>query len=455
MLGDSKQALKKYSEKYPRIFNKEFMKMKKRKKIFRPKRRYKIKRRNTAAIKFVAGAAVIAVLVFVGYSAAGPVGRYLEDKARQTEAEPYVPESTDVGTEPPAADIQAQTEENVEDIVIPSASENTAAAVSETQPAVTEPVTEPVTVIQGGAAYAVDADFMTDIDSLNAALDDIKGYGFTAVIFPMKTEGGFFNYTSDVAFVKTVIDGENPVKSPLTAEEIANAAVSKGLRPVALVSVLADNNRYGDYRDGSYRSTDDSTWLDTSPEKGGKPWLSPFDETAQEYLCDLITELGNSGFGEIICDDFIFPEFRSTDIELLGENVSPYSDRYLALTRLACMLTEAGGDSGAQVMLRITANSIIKDYSELFRPEELSGCVIMVDYSEDNISNTMVSEGEEVILDGMAQGEKIRAVFSEVERRSEGIPSVPMLKRESMSAEDFGEAVKALSGMGYDRYYVY
>ncbi len=293
------------------------------------------------------------------------------------------------------------------------------------------------------------------MESLKAALKELRINGCTAAVLPMKTEGGIFHYKTDIDFVDTVIDGDDPVVSELTASEIANAAEAEGLRPAALISVLYDNNRYGDYRDGSYRSLDDSTWLDTSPEKGGKPWLSPFDPVTQEYLCDIVRELSEAGFKEIICDDFIFPEFRSSDIELLGEDVSPYGDRHLALSGLAVMLTEAGAETGAQVMLRITANSVIKNYSELFYPYDLQGCSIIIDYSENNISRTMVYNDSEYILDGMDMYEKTSAIYKNVTSQCLDMETFPMIEEDSMSADDFSKAVKALTDMGYDRYYVY
>lgn len=427
--------------------------MRRKKKIFKPKRHYKIKRRNENAVKIIAGAAAVAVLIFVGYSVAGPIGRYIASRPDRTETQPWTPADTD--------DTAAQTTE------LPAAADTARADVSTpvtdalqtTAEAVTEPsdiVSEQTAALRdGGAAYYLDPDSMSDADSLDAALDELAASGCNAVIFPIKTEGGVFHYRTELDFVATVIDGNDPIQSELSAADIVKAAESRGLRPVALMSVLYDNNRYGDYRDGSYRSEDGDTWLDTSPEKGGKPWLSPFDETTQDYLCDIVTELGEAGFDEVICDDFIFPEFRSSDIDMLGEEVSPYSDRYQALTALAVMMNNAGNDAGTRVMLRITANSVIRSYSELFYPDELDGCRIMIDYSENNISRTMVAGNDEVILDDMDMYDKITAVYGEVSSRCGDLPVYPMLDRESMSADDFDEAVKALTAMGYDEYYVY
>lgn len=435
--------------------------MRRKKKIFKPKRHYKIKRRNENAVKIIAGAAAVAALIFVGYSVAGPIGRYIASRPDRTETQPWTPTDTDTVTDDTAAqtaELPAVTDITKSDISLPVSEEAQTSAAAVTEPAETTVTTvseQTAALRDGGAAYYLDPDSMSDSDSLDAALDELAASGCNAVIFPVKTEGGVFHYRTELDFVATVIDGNDPIQSELSAADIVKAAESRGLRPVALMSVLYDNNRYGDYRDGSYRSEDGDTWLDTSPDKGGKPWLSPFDETAQEYLCDIVTELGEAGFDEIICDDFIFPEFRSSDIDMLGEEVSPYSDRYQALTSLAVMMNNAGNEAGTRVMLRITANSVIRRYSELFYPDELEGCNIMIDYSENNISRTMVAGNDEVILDDMDMYDKITAVYGEVSSRCGDLPVYPMLDRESMSADDFDEAVKALTAMGYDEYYVY
>lgn len=458
--------------------------MRKRKKIFRPKRRYKIKRRNTNALKVVGGVAAVAVLVFVGYSAAGPVSRFFEERASHAEVDPWEPspEVTDAaqdmtvsmpaGDDPiayvndpavsknipaevtPADTAIAPDPENLPSTLLQTANsegaaENTAAVTETAAPVFTPELRS------GGAAYTVSAEDMTDLETLTAALDQIKTDGCSAVILPMKIEGGFFCYNTGIPLVSTVTDGEYPVRSELSAETIANAAMERGLRPIALISVLKDNNRYGDYRDGAYHSLDDDTWLDTSPDKGGKPWISPFDDTAREYLCDIVKELGNAGFKEIIADDFIFPEFRSSDIDMLGDHVAPYSDRYQALTSLAVMMTEAGNETGAEVMLRITANSVIKGYSELFHPYDLAGCHIAIDYSENNIARTMIASDEEIILDDLGERDKVTAVFAEVTTQCGDMDTVPMIERDSMSAEDYNEAVAALTAIGYGKYYVY
>lgn len=432
--------------------------MKRKKKIFRPKRRYRIKRRNNNVLKIVMGAAAVAALVFVGYSVAGPISTFIsEHRSVQEDTGEWTPTETEIDDGEQTKNEQPDSGENNAEIVLPEIVEKDHEELQTTEPPVTE--TEPFEIAPeirtGGAAYMLSEESMADMVSLEAELDEVMSSGCSAVIFPVKTEGGIFHYATEIELVHTVYEGADPIASDITANELVQAANSRGLRAVALVSVLNDNNRYGDYRDGSYRTEDDDAWLDASPDKGGKPWLSPFDDVTVQYCSDIVRELAAAGFTEIIADDFIFPEFRSSDIELIGEYVEPYSDRYLALTGLAQSMTEAGSEAGVSVMLRITANSIIKGYSELFDPDELAGCSIIIDYSENNISRTMVYKDDEVVLGDMEIYEKISAVFGAVSSRCDGIATQVIVERDSMTADEFDDAVRAITALGYDIYYVY
>lgn len=431
--------------------------MKRKKKIFRPKRRYRIKRRNNNVLKIVMGAAAVAALVFVGYSVAGPISTFIsEHRSVQEDTGEWTPTESDASDDELTADNTVSDEKDTV-VSLPEPVETDANEVQTTTMAstVTEPVQTEPEIRTGGAAYMLSEESMADMVSLEAELDEVMSSGCSAVIFPVKTEGGIFHYATEIELVHTVYEGADPIASDITANELVQAANSRGLRAVALVSVLNDNNRYGDYRDGSYRTEDDDAWLDASPDKGGKPWLSPFDDVTVQYCSDIVRELAAAGFTEIIADDFIFPEFRSSDIELIGEYVEPYSDRYLALTGLAQSMTEAGSEAGMSVMLRITANSIIKGYSELFDPDELAGCSIIIDYSENNISRTMVYKDDEVVLGDMEIYEKISAVFGAVSSCCDGIATQVIVERDSMTADEFDDAVRAITALGYDKYYVY
>lgn len=461
----------------------------KKKKIFRPKRRYRIKHpgSNAAAIKAVASVACLAVLVFVGYSAAGPVSRYLEQKAAENSGQS--PEMTD--------DSASSSEPVMTDVSEPVVTDGTAVSsvsepVSETSvgvpahdidPAVTGESTAPVqttadyddyddddsqnelqytipkdqkfTLSDSGIAYPVPESIMDDLDSLDEEFRSIAAQGGTAVILPMKSYGGTFNYKTNIDFVYTDTDDDDVVVSDITAEMLAYTAKSAGLRPVARISVLADNNRYGEYRDGAYRNSDDTAWLDANPDDGGKPWLSPFDQTAQDYICDIVRELANAGFEEIIAEDFVFPSFRSSDIDRIGDFVEKGGDRYLALTDLAKMMTRAGKECGASVMIRVTAHNLVKGYGEIFHPEELQGCSVIVDYSERDLCDDLTVGGEYYDLNDMDISGRADAVFSAVDERCDGISTAVYIHRNSMDDEEYADLLDVLKNKGYTVYYIY
>ena len=170
--------------------------MRRKKKIFKPKRHYKIKRRNENAVKIIAGAAAVAALIFVGYSVAGPIGRYIASRPDRTETQPWTPTDTD-DTAAQTAELPAVTDITQSDISLPVSEEAQTSAAAVTEPAETTVTTvseQTAALRDGGAAYYLDPDSMSDADSLDAALDELAASGCNAVIFPVKTEGGVFHY---------------------------------------------------------------------------------------------------------------------------------------------------------------------------------------------------------------------------------------------------------------------
>lgn len=432
------------------------MRMRKRKtRIFHQKKRYHIKRtKSENAVKITATVMAFAAMIFIGYSAVGPVTDYLASRSKVQETTEYVPgEETDV--------IASETGALTVPLPIQTSAPVSLDSGADTVSAADAPVTAapdnyiPVTGIeQDSIALAEEAapgqsrcvmlseSDMADAQSLSAAVDNAAARGYDTVVFPVKTQGGIYNYKTQVPLVSTA--ETNPVKSDLTAADIADTAKAKGLSAAAYISVLTDNNRYGDYRDGAYRSDDGSTWLDTSPAKGGKPWISPFDETAVKFLCDTVEELADAGFEQIICDDFIFPSFRSSDIELLGSTVADSSERSKALTTLAVKMTNAAAAKGSKVVLCISADSIADGTSELFAPDRLTGCTIAVDYSQ---SMGICSD----ITDSF---ERTTKVFEQMREKCTGLNIIPLIDKE-LSASDLDSVIVALHSLGFDEYIVY
>ena len=60
-------------------------------------------------------------------------------------------------------------------------------------------------------------------------------------------------------------------------------------------------------------------WLDNEASKGGKPWLNPYSQTAQNYLLEVVKEVKNLGVDAILLDGVQFPDLKSNVATFDGE----------------------------------------------------------------------------------------------------------------------------------------
>lgn len=60
-------------------------------------------------------------------------------------------------------------------------------------------------------------------------------------------------------------------------------------------------------------------WLDNEASKGGKPWLNPYSQTAQNYLLEVVKEVKNLGVDAILLDGVQFPDLNSNVATFDGE----------------------------------------------------------------------------------------------------------------------------------------
>ena len=134
--------------------------------------------------------------------------------------------------------------------------------------------------------------------------------------------------------------------------------------------------------------SDGSRWLDNTKAKGGKAWVSPFSSVTQTYLSDLVKEIADAGFFEIWCTGVTFPNFRSSDLDYLGDQVKN-ADRAEALTDLLNQLGDAAG--AVPVLLYANAQQAESGQAEAFRPDELeiSGVVLDLEGSISDAAKTL------------------------------------------------------------------
>lgn len=311
------------------------MKRNKSIKIKRSKSRLYKKRKSTAkvAIETIVFVLIAGCLVFVGYSAAGPLIN-LWTGGTDSEITNWTPDEPDTES---------------------GSGNNTDSGISDTN----EMITTTEAVSEETGTYLLSESALESSSALSSALKAAKELGFKQVLIPMKNNSGDLLYKSNVSTVKDT----ELVIGTMPAAQIAAAAKNIGLVPKAIIPTLLDNNAPSYVEDAGYRFADDSYfWLDAAAANGGKRWLDPFLNGTKSYYSDLARELTRAGFEEVIMSQLRFPAFIPYDQSILdGRNFT--ADRYTALTSLYNTVDTASGKKSA---VAIDIKDVLENYGQSF-----------------------------------------------------------------------------------------
>lgn len=399
-------------------------------KIYRTSTNYR-KKRNRKILKAFLIIILLAALVFLGYSIAKPIHNYFLEKTGSGAAEEDKPWTPPVMTEKAEDDAPAETEK-----------EDTTEPVKEETPAAADRF----------SAYQLPVTALASTEALMEALDTAKGSGYTAIAVTLKAEGGKIYYTTGSEMAKSA---EEAVAGTMYAGQISSIIRNEGFISIAYVNLLEDNNRYGEKRTGSYRiASDESTWLDNAPTKGGKPWLSPFDTDTQNYIAFIASEVAAANFDYVVFDGAIFPNFRNSDLSYIGEIVKSET-RYKALVNIAQIAKQAAESDDCRAILSVSAAEIVAGTEEVFKPDELGYERLAVEFVPSDIPATAVINGEEIALKELTANNRAHVIFSEIQRLSgENTEIVPVLRQSDFSQADFNETITAVISLGCESYII-
>ncbi|MBQ3162677.1 MAG: hypothetical protein IJC04_11205 [Oscillospiraceae bacterium] len=397
-------------------------------KIYRTSANHR-KKRTRKVLKVILVIILLAVLVFLGYSIAKPIHNYILNKTGENVTE------DEVWTPP----------------VVTEKTEETATEENETAETV-KPPEEEAPAENKFSAYQLPITALESQDALVTALNNVKDSGYTAVTVPLKARGGkiYYNTTSELA--KT---SEDAIAGTMFAGQISSVIRSNGFIAIAYVNLLEDNNRYGESRKGSYRiASDDSTWLDNAPSKGGKPWLSPFETDTQEYVKFISSEIAGAGFDYVVFDGAMFPAFRNSDLSYIGEKVKSET-RYKALINITAIAAEAVKSTNATAILSVSAADILAGTEEVFKPSELNFEMLAVEFVPSELPAIALINNEEVALAELPANNRAFVVFSEIQRLAgDNVTIVPVLKQSDFSQADFNETITAILSLDCESYII-
>ena len=299
-------------------------------------------------------------------------------------------------------------------------------------------------------AYALAPADLLSSDALRTALKRVPaGEKIEYIEVPLKVSGGKIYYASKVNMA--VMSGA--VQSQVELSDMVSIIGSAGYKPTAYISTFDDNIIPINYPETAYVSADDgSMWIDNNLEDGGKPWMSPFSDMAVSYNAAIAQEAAGAGFEKVICSDFVFPEFRQSDIEYLGESVVA-NDRYMALTSAANMMYENVVNNGSSMMIEVSAADLLKGNSDIVQPMLLSANSFVLDIDLDEISGGVYTADTVYEFDGTAS-ENVDKMLKLVNEDLADFNVAVRISGTSVSISELVKAKESISKYGYSSFVI-
>lgn len=300
------------------------------------------------------------------------------------------------------------------------------------------------------SAYTLKPVDMLNMELFTMAVQSAKADGYTAVVIPLKEQGGKIYYAtkSEVA----LLNGEI-IKSDLDVGEICKTIKRSGLTPIASVSVLYDNLSPINESDiGFVIEESGNLWYDDYINVGGKPWISPFSSSSKEYLLQISDEITAGGFDAVIISDISFPEFEDEDLSEIGDIIRNEELRGTVLYETAVIFCE----TAPLTIYRTSASDVINDTDEFLKKSDYTPPfkAVAIEFDYEEIGNQLLYDGEEFILSEMNIYEKTYTISKVVSSEFDGIEIVPVISSEGRMQGDINESIRALSELGYTKYII-
>ena len=159
---------------------------------------------------------------------------------------------------------------------------------------------------------------------LDSFISSLKSAGQNAVVIDFKDANGYLSYPSSIESIK----GKAPASKPQSnAAQSIKRLQQSGIRVIARIYCFKDAQmpRVDRTMAVHYNKTQ-TIWLDNEASKGGKPWLNPYSQGAQNYLIEVIREVKALGVDCILLDGVQFPDLNSNIATFDGEGSVPRND---------------------------------------------------------------------------------------------------------------------------------
>ncbi len=249
-----------------------------------------------------------------------------------------------LGAEPPASSVvaPAPTVPESQPETPDSPPEN--ASRPETSPAAPAP-SAPGAGIRG--LYLPQTQLLNDA-VLGSMLTSAVNAQLNTVVVDAKDATGAVLFSSGNALAQKVGAASDAAYS---AKQVAQTISAKGLIPAVRIHAFRDSIAPLQEREMAVHYYDtDVFWYDNSPDLGGKPWLNPYSQKAQQYIISLAAELCEQGFKVILLDSVQFPSGVGLDKAGYGPAAAATA-RDAVLTQFVSAVSAAVKAKGGELIL--------------------------------------------------------------------------------------------------------
>lgn len=360
-------------------------------------------------------------LIFVGYSAAGPLISHFSGSSE-----------TDSGTS----------------LWTPAENTSGDSASGEETSAVDSSETKKAPASSGIGSYLLSETSLQSISALNGTLSSIKNMGYGTVLIPVKNTAGEFLYASSVSYIKDT----DLIVGTMPAAQIAAAAKSMGLTPKAVIPTLLDCKSPLYAKDTGYMFTDGTTWwLDNTPANGGKRWIDPALDGTKKFYSDLSRELIGAGFEEVVLSELRYPDFLDYDKTILDpRNFS--ADRYKALT---AVYNASFSASGKKTAAAVNAKDVLDGYgksygrtAEILADKSFAGTVYLIVSLSDFGTELKTGDDASIALSPDPVRKSEALISKATEYIGTNVTIVPVIRSEGLSADALANCYKNLTADG-------
>ena len=376
---------------------------------------------------FSVGLSVLLVggIGFIGYSVAEPIVNYTKKKG-----DDKIAVSSEADT--------SQSGDASENITLPTA-EGSEAVISHQK-----------VNFENYCAAAVKEGDLVSADTLKLAMKRLPtGQNIEYLEVPLKVKGGRIYYSSSVRYAVS----SQAFQEMMSLSEIVDIIRDSGYKPVAIVSTFSDNLLpVVDGTAGYVTADTGEQWIDNDYEAGGKPWATPYSQTAVNYINSIVDEISAAGFEKVVCSDFVFPHFRQSDLDMLPDELSD-PGRAMTMTAAANLFNSTILSNESAMFIEVSATELLQGYRDILQPMLLNVNTVILNIDLDEISYGVYTAATVYEFSGKPV-DKAEKMIKLVEDDLEDFNVAVRLSGSSENMSEILEARDKLKELGYSSFVI-